>query len=184
MEAASLVHHEHRRGDVDGRRGDVDHGGDPGPIRRTHRLARRRATMEPRRKRAGRGSRTGARPAVGAGWQHGRMTDDLDGVLADPVRLLTADRAALRDHLSHADRARGVGGEVLSSARQTLSGWSTVVENTRVRVPSLRLRVTKSSICARVKELVMGSSAVGRPRCGGAALSDGRPRGSPAGRRL
>ncbi|MDX3697849.1 hypothetical protein PV726_48385 [Streptomyces europaeiscabiei] len=31
VEAAALVHHEHGRGDVDGRQGDVDHGGDPGP---------------------------------------------------------------------------------------------------------------------------------------------------------
>jgi len=33
VEAAAFVHHEHRRGDVDGRQGDVDHGGDPGPDR-------------------------------------------------------------------------------------------------------------------------------------------------------
>ncbi|GAA3914383.1 hypothetical protein GCM10023084_77570 [Streptomyces lacrimifluminis] len=33
VEAATFVHHEHRRGDVDGRQGDVDHGGDPGPDR-------------------------------------------------------------------------------------------------------------------------------------------------------
>jgi hypothetical protein len=35
VEAAAVVHHEHRRGDVDGRQGDVDHDGDPGPDRRS-----------------------------------------------------------------------------------------------------------------------------------------------------
>ncbi|MFC8016319.1 hypothetical protein [Streptomyces cinereoruber] len=30
MEAPAVVHHEHGRGDVDGRQGDVDQGGDPG----------------------------------------------------------------------------------------------------------------------------------------------------------
>nr|WP_244941955.1 hypothetical protein [Streptomyces rubrogriseus] len=30
---AAAVHHEHGRGDVDGRQGDVDHGGDPSPDR-------------------------------------------------------------------------------------------------------------------------------------------------------
>ncbi|POX58774.1 hypothetical protein C3492_35960 [Streptomyces sp. Ru62] len=33
VEAAAVVHHEHGRGDVDGRQGDVNHGGDPGPDR-------------------------------------------------------------------------------------------------------------------------------------------------------
>jgi GNAT superfamily N-acetyltransferase len=33
VEAAAFVHHERRRGDVDGRQGDVDHSGDPGPDR-------------------------------------------------------------------------------------------------------------------------------------------------------
>lgn len=33
VEAAAVVHHEHPRGDVDSRQGDVDHGGDPGPDR-------------------------------------------------------------------------------------------------------------------------------------------------------
>lgn len=33
VEAAAFVHHEHRRGDVDGRQGDIDHSGDPGPYR-------------------------------------------------------------------------------------------------------------------------------------------------------
>ncbi|MGW2102677.1 hypothetical protein ACWCPX_34305 [Streptomyces olivaceoviridis] len=33
VEAAAVVHHEHGRGDVDGRQGDVDHGCDPGPDR-------------------------------------------------------------------------------------------------------------------------------------------------------
>ncbi|WP_412074655.1 hypothetical protein ACLF6K_00280 [Streptomyces xanthophaeus] len=35
VEAAAVVHHEHRRGDVDGRQRYVDHGGDPGPDRRS-----------------------------------------------------------------------------------------------------------------------------------------------------
>lgn len=35
VEAPALVHHEHCRGDVDGRQGDVDHSGDPGPNRRS-----------------------------------------------------------------------------------------------------------------------------------------------------
>jgi hypothetical protein len=30
-EPVAAVHHEHRRGDVHGRQGDIDHGGDPGP---------------------------------------------------------------------------------------------------------------------------------------------------------
>ncbi len=34
VETPALVHHEHRRSDVDGRQRDVDHGGDPGPDRR------------------------------------------------------------------------------------------------------------------------------------------------------
>ncbi|GHF34945.1 hypothetical protein GCM10017776_61720 [Streptomyces griseoluteus] len=34
VEAAAFVHHEHRRGDVDSRQGEVDHGGDPGPDHR------------------------------------------------------------------------------------------------------------------------------------------------------
>ncbi|MFI2619519.1 hypothetical protein [Streptomyces sp. NPDC018584] len=34
VEAPALVHHEHRRGDIDGRQRYVDHGGDPGPDRR------------------------------------------------------------------------------------------------------------------------------------------------------
>ncbi|MFE2749525.1 hypothetical protein ACFXKX_35295 [Streptomyces scopuliridis] len=33
VEPAAAVHHEHPRGDVDGRQGDVAHGGDPGPDR-------------------------------------------------------------------------------------------------------------------------------------------------------
>ncbi|MDQ0745820.1 hypothetical protein QF034_000051 [Streptomyces africanus] len=33
VEAAVLVHHEHRGGDGEGRQGDVDHGRDPGPDR-------------------------------------------------------------------------------------------------------------------------------------------------------
>ncbi len=33
VEAPAVVHHEHRRGDVDGRQGDVVHGGVPGPGR-------------------------------------------------------------------------------------------------------------------------------------------------------
>ncbi|GDY70886.1 hypothetical protein SAV31267_003710 [Streptomyces avermitilis] len=35
VEAAAVVHHEHGRSDVDGRQGDVDHGSDPGPDRRS-----------------------------------------------------------------------------------------------------------------------------------------------------
>ncbi|WP_306324786.1 hypothetical protein [Streptomyces venezuelae] len=31
VETAALVHHEHRRGDVDGRQGDVNHGRERGP---------------------------------------------------------------------------------------------------------------------------------------------------------
>ncbi|MFB8085004.1 hypothetical protein [Streptomyces sp. NPDC055992] len=31
VEPSAVVHHEHGRGDVDGRQGDVDHSGDPGP---------------------------------------------------------------------------------------------------------------------------------------------------------
>lgn len=31
VEVAAVVHHEHGRGDVDGRQGDVDHGRDAGP---------------------------------------------------------------------------------------------------------------------------------------------------------
>ncbi|POX62952.1 hypothetical protein C3492_13750 [Streptomyces sp. Ru62] len=50
------------------------------------------------------------------------MTDDLDGVLADPARLLIADRAPLRDHLSHDDRARCVGGEVFLQAEAIFGG--------------------------------------------------------------
>ncbi|MER6406267.1 hypothetical protein ABT269_22680 [Streptomyces viridosporus] len=33
VETAAVVHHEHRRGDVDGRQCYVDHDGDPGPDR-------------------------------------------------------------------------------------------------------------------------------------------------------
>lgn len=50
------------------------------------------------------------------------MADDLEGVLADPARLPTADRAALRDHLSRYGRARGVGGEVFLQAEAIFGG--------------------------------------------------------------
>jgi hypothetical protein len=33
VEATAFVHQDHRRGDLDGRQSDVDHGGDPGPDR-------------------------------------------------------------------------------------------------------------------------------------------------------
>ncbi|MEW2709104.1 hypothetical protein AB0948_29510 [Streptomyces koyangensis] len=35
VEAPAVGHHEHGRSDVDGRQGDVDHGGDSGPDRRS-----------------------------------------------------------------------------------------------------------------------------------------------------
>nr|WP_175430205.1 hypothetical protein [Streptomyces hawaiiensis] len=43
VEAAAFVHHEHRRGDVDGRQGHIDHGGDPGPDRRSRSRSRSRS---------------------------------------------------------------------------------------------------------------------------------------------
>lgn len=67
----------------------------------------------------------------------------------------------------------------ISLAQQTLSGWSTVVEKTKVRELSLWLRVTNSSTCASVKVPVMGFAAAGRRRCGGAS-SGGRPRAGVA----
>ncbi|MFF7236796.1 hypothetical protein [Streptomyces collinus] len=44
------------------------------------------------------------------------MTGDLDDVLADPARLLSGDRSALRTLLSRDDRACGAGREVLLQA--------------------------------------------------------------------
>ncbi|MEU6370745.1 SUKH-4 family immunity protein [Streptomyces sp. NPDC046931] len=44
------------------------------------------------------------------------MCKELDDVLADPARLLTADRAAVRDHIVAADGAQSVGREVFLQA--------------------------------------------------------------------
>lgn len=61
-------------------------------------------------------------PTVGGSWQYDVMKDDLDEVLADPARLLTADRAVLRGHLDDSDRARSVGGEVFLQAEAIFGG--------------------------------------------------------------
>ncbi|MGW0412840.1 hypothetical protein ACWERI_12430 [Streptomyces collinus] len=50
------------------------------------------------------------------------MIGDLDAVLADPVRLLSGDRSALRNLLSHDDRACGVGPEVFLQAEAIFGG--------------------------------------------------------------
>ncbi|MDQ0991656.1 hypothetical protein [Streptomyces sp. V3I7] len=42
----------------------------------------------------------GAGEAAGSGCQDGRTSDELDDVLAAPTRLLTADRAAIRDRVA------------------------------------------------------------------------------------
>ncbi|WP_149826698.1 SUKH-4 family immunity protein [Streptomyces tailanensis] len=50
------------------------------------------------------------------------MNDELDNVLADPARLLTADRAAVRDHIEAADDARRVEHEVFLQAEAIFGG--------------------------------------------------------------
>ncbi|WP_142146866.1 SUKH-4 family immunity protein [Streptomyces sp. SLBN-31] len=50
------------------------------------------------------------------------MSNDLDGVLADPARLLSVDRAVVRAHLDGSDRARSVGGEVFLQAEAIFGG--------------------------------------------------------------
>jgi hypothetical protein len=51
------------------------------------------------------------------------MGEDLDDVLADPARLLTADRAAVRGHIAAAaKRAESVGGEVFLQAEAIFGG--------------------------------------------------------------
>lgn len=44
------------------------------------------------------------------------MIEELDAVLADPARLLTADRTAVRDHIAAAKGADGVGHEIFLQA--------------------------------------------------------------------
>lgn len=50
------------------------------------------------------------------------MSIDLDDVLADPARLLTADRAAVRDRIAAAADADGVGREVFLQAEAIFGG--------------------------------------------------------------
>ncbi|MGI5378632.1 SUKH-4 family immunity protein [Streptomyces sp. CA-251387] len=50
------------------------------------------------------------------------MIDKLDAVLADPTRLLTADRAAVRDHIAAVKDADGVGHEVFLQAEAIFGG--------------------------------------------------------------
>lgn len=50
------------------------------------------------------------------------MPIDLDDVLADPARLLTADRAAVRDRIAAAAEADGVGREVFLQAEAIFGG--------------------------------------------------------------
>ncbi|MEU6577321.1 SUKH-4 family immunity protein [Streptomyces sp. NPDC046805] len=53
------------------------------------------------------------------------MSEELDDVLADPVRLLTADRAAVRDHIAAAQGAESVGREVFLQAEAIFGGADT-----------------------------------------------------------
>lgn len=50
------------------------------------------------------------------------MIDELHDVLADPARLLTADRAAVRAHIVAAESAASVGGEVFLQAEAIFGG--------------------------------------------------------------
>ncbi|MFI1731050.1 SUKH-4 family immunity protein [Streptomyces acidicola] len=50
------------------------------------------------------------------------MIEDLDDVLADPARLLTADRAAVRDHIAAANGAERAGREVFLQAEAIFGG--------------------------------------------------------------
>ncbi|MFE5916926.1 SUKH-4 family immunity protein [Streptomyces sp. NPDC056468] len=50
------------------------------------------------------------------------MSEDLDDVLADPARLLAADRAVVRDRIAAAGDARGVGLEVFLQAEAIFGG--------------------------------------------------------------
>ncbi|MFI7412251.1 SUKH-4 family immunity protein [Streptomyces sp. NPDC049627] len=50
------------------------------------------------------------------------MIEELDAVLADPARLLTTDRAAVRDHIAAAKDTDGVGREVFLQAEAIFGG--------------------------------------------------------------
>ncbi|MCX5093308.1 SUKH-4 family immunity protein [Streptomyces sp. NBC_00365] len=50
------------------------------------------------------------------------MSEELDGVLADPARLLTADRTAVRDHITAANGPERVGREVFLQAEAIFGG--------------------------------------------------------------
>ncbi|EKX65324.1 SUKH-4 family immunity protein [Streptomyces ipomoeae] len=50
------------------------------------------------------------------------MSEDLDGVLADPVRLLAADRAVVREHIAATDGGDDVGREVFLQAEAIFGG--------------------------------------------------------------